>query len=454
MWRTATETSSLLFVCVIFFKSNMEADLVDHDSSVIRHVTDFDLDEPSLKEDSSFLNSNTKTSDNSSDEFDSDIESYLGRELPETIPKESPTIEEYYRCICRQLRVIPCSPFIRKLTDDEIDISHYNVGPQGAKAIAKTLKRNTTTSLLNISDNGLGVDGAIAVADLLRENFFITVLDVSTNFVGRDGIAAICEMLESNRYLLEISLAANKIGDESISCIANALRENSTLRVLDVSSNDISGDGAAVLSCAVKNNDTLLHLNLSGNHIRKRGAIKLIEAVETNTSLRSVDLSFNGLDDHIADALKSLLKKNATLRELDISSNRLFQLSARNIAVGLEKNSTLKVLKVGPNPMQSAGAKLIVDAILGYEFSAVEELYLDGIPVTDEFEASLNDLLDQRSGIYVQYGTVVKGKEHRRRAKEQKVRILFLQICVVNIMFCLCIISRNCVLYIGFSLTT
>eukprot|EP00795_Rhopilema_esculentum_P006087 gene6087-11472_t len=394
----------------------MDYDSQSNDTDVVRYIVESESTKPSLGRDGIKYDQRAPSAYSClSDSFDTDLE----EDFP---PRVQPllNLQQLYAVHCREFCVVPCSSFVRSIFKDEIDISHYNIGPKGCRAVAKTMKQNTTTTLLNISDNGVETEGAIAIAELLQENFFLTVVDMSMNSIGKQGIEALCSMLNNNKYLQELSLASNKINDKTVRSIANALKENSTLRVLDLGTNDIGSDGGAILAAAVQANGGLFYLNLGGNFIRRKGAVQLLEAIEANDTLRSVDLSFNGLDVYAANAIESLLKRNTTLKELDISHNRLSSETAQNIAVGLEKNTVLRVLKVGWNPLQSAGAKMIVDGITGSDVTVLEELYLDDIPVTGEFEDALENLFDTTPGVYVQFGTRVRGKGHRKRKKEQK----------------------------------
>lgn len=395
----------------------------NENSDVIRHVGDNHVKGEVTSVSSDYFHGEQeghRDPRDSSDEYDSGSD--LEEDFSPSVVVESPTLEQLYKTECAHFCVVPCRPFLRRISDDEIDISHYQVGPKGCKAIANVMKRNTKTTLMNISDNGIGCGGATALADLLKDNYFITVLDVSMNFIGVKGIEAICSMLEVNRYLQELSLAYNNIEDASTPFLARSLKCNSSLRVLNISNNRIS-DSMLLLGEAIKVNTGLFRLNLSGNSMRRCVLETLLESVKSNRTLRAIDLSFNGLDDYITEHLEALLKSNRALRELDIAHNRFTIASARRIAAGIEKNGGLRVFDIGYNSIQSGGAKMIVDGLVGSNSSVLEELYLDGIPVDDEFETSLSELFDDKLDIYVQFGTRIRGKEHRRRSKEKKVRV-------------------------------
>ena len=220
--------------------------------------------------------------------FEFETESDLEDDLQPTTPRQAATVEEYYKQFCSDLNVIPCSPFIRKIEDDEIDISHYNIGPKGTKAVAKALKTNTTTSLLNLHDNGIGTVGAKALAEMLQENCFITALDISMNLIKEEAVKALSRMLAKNKYIVELSLESTKITSAGIVHLAAALRENYTLRMLNLSSNEIGEEGGIELANAIHSNHGIVYLDLSCNHIRNKVAISLAKALAANITLKTV----------------------------------------------------------------------------------------------------------------------------------------------------------------------
>lgn len=329
-------------------------------------------------------------------------------------------LEAVYREACRKLAIIPCSPFLRQIYDEEIDLSHYNLGPLGAKAVAKTMRENTTTALVNIHDNDIGGVGVKAFADMLAFNCFITILDLSINSLGKDGFEAFSDMLRNNKYIIELNLASTKLDNTASVFIGRAMEENAILRSLDLSSNEIGDEGAIHIAKGIKANKCILFLNLGCNHIRGKGATSVANALTSNASLRAIDLHCNGFADFGARAIGKALVVNHTLREIDISQNRITPEGAWAIGIGLEENTGLKVLKVGGNPFQSRGAKSIVDSLITNKETTLQELYFDDIIVSREFEKLLTELFEEQDGLYVQFGTVIQGKEHKRRGPQQK----------------------------------
>lgn len=362
-----------------------------------------------------------------SDLVSSDSETDLEEEVEdkpvvvERVDKGKAKLEGIYMKACRKLGIIPCRLFLRHISDEEIDISHYNIGPIGAKAVAKTLKENTTTMLINIHDNGIGAVGARAFADMLTENCFLTILDFSLNFIEEDGFEAMSNMLKSNKYITEISFASTKLNNTAAMFIGKVMEENATLRTLDLSSNEIGDEGSVHIANGIKRNNSILFLNLGCNHIRGKGIPAIADALMYNNVLKTIELNNNGCADSGARAIGNALKVNQTLREIDISQNRIAAEGAFALGIGLEENFGLRVLKLSGNPFQSRGAISIVDSLLTNNETALEELHFDDIAVSGEFEKLLEELLNQQEGLHVRFGAVIQGKEHRRRGKQKKV---------------------------------
>eukprot|EP00794_Sanderia_malayensis_P010079 gene10079-11109_t len=368
--------------------------------------------------------------DETADCFDTDISDLSDADDMEADPlnikghASDNGVEDVYKKACLTLKVVPCSPFLRNIHKDEIDISHYNVGPTGAAAIAKAMQFHAKTTFLNISDNGIGSKGCVSFAEMLSENRFITVLDLSMNFIGREGVAAICGVLGSGKCgLIELSLASNRLGDASARSIADAVKENRVLRMLNLSSNDIGTDYSETggLASALAANKCLLYIDLSCNHIRSKCARRVFDAVKNNAALRYVNLSGNGIANDAAVSLKSMLADNGILRELDLSRNRFTVEAAKDIGIGLEKNTAMTTFHLSGNPLGSRGATIIIEALTNDRDHCLEELYLNNIDVSWNFESALDELfVTTSSSLYVEYGTLFRGAENLKRKKEQK----------------------------------
>ncbi|XP_068741585.1 leucine-rich repeat-containing protein 74B-like [Montipora capricornis] len=361
-----------------------------------------------------------KPTPSSDEEYDTDLENDVAEDDSEETENQG---KIRYLTACKNLGLIPCTPFLRQLEKSEMNLMHYNLGPVGAEAVAVALMNNNSIMTLNLSDNCIGADGAIYIAKMLTENPFITELDVSHNELRLQGAYAMSEMLRDNSELLELNLSNNGFEQKGAEPIVEALKHNYTLKSLNLSHNNFCELGGQLLGPAIDANVGLECLDLSWNHLRRKGAVAIGYGLGTNFALKFVDLSWNGFADDGAKSVGDALRENNTLTELDISSNRISVIGAKWIANGLARNSTLQILRVGQNPFQTEGAYQILSAVAKNKESAIEELSFDDIPVNVEFEDLLEDVLDERPNLSVQCGKAMKGKD-RVKIMKDKVDVL------------------------------
>jgi hypothetical protein len=93
--------------------------------------------------------------------------------------------------------------------------------------------------VLNLYDCELGDDGAREIAATLRVNSTLQTLNLRNNSVGADGAPEIAAALRVNSTLHTLDLGFNGVGDDGAREIAAALRVNSTLHTLDLEYNGV-----------------------------------------------------------------------------------------------------------------------------------------------------------------------------------------------------------------------
>ncbi len=103
----------------------------------------------------------------------------------------------------------------------------------------------------------MGADGARAIAESLRVNTTLRELYLWYNSVGADGARA----LRVNSTLQKLVLGSNDVGAAGARAIADALGVNSTLQKLDLSYNrDVSADGKKALRKSWNNRKGILKI--------------------------------------------------------------------------------------------------------------------------------------------------------------------------------------------------
>jgi Ran GTPase-activating protein (RanGAP) involved in mRNA processing and transport len=168
---------------------------------------------------------------------------------------------------------------------------------------------------LHLGSNKIGPEGAGAIADSLRDNRFLTTCDVSWCGIGAEGARVFAESLRhapspahEPRLWTVLNLGGNRIGDEGAGVIARAVADgSSTLQVLKLYKNKISSVGAVALAEAVAGNASLMSLSLTNNHITMEGYLAFAAALRTNSVLEGLDL--DGNEDVHSDGRSALAKE-------------------------------------------------------------------------------------------------------------------------------------------------
>ncbi|XP_074657398.1 uncharacterized protein LOC141910602 [Tubulanus polymorphus] len=314
------------------------------------------------------------------DDYDTDLENEeLEAEQHDLTGRHS------YVKLCEQLGVVPCSYFVRHITEPQIVMKHHGLGPAGTMAIAKVLKDNITLEKIDLQGNWMEADGGRYIAKMMEDNYYITELVLADNKLGTEGAYHISRMLTVNTTLRKIDLSENGLEDRDSEYFAEVLDDNKVLSYLRLSGNAFGIRSGHVLGQAIAGNDTLEHLDLSWNEIRRSGAIAIAQGLKENVRIKSCDLSWNGFGEEGGLAIAEALTVNSTLIELDLTGNRLNIVCAEKIAKALGINDCLQTLKIGNNPISTAGAISIVSAINASESSAITVLDLTDIPVEFEF---------------------------------------------------------------------
>ena len=88
-----------------------------------------------------------------------------------------------------------------------IDVQYYDIGPEGAQALADALQVNKTLTSINLGSNNIGPEGARDLADALRVNKTLTSIDLGLNGIGFEGAQALADVLTRNTTLTFIDLS-------------------------------------------------------------------------------------------------------------------------------------------------------------------------------------------------------------------------------------------------------
>lgn len=86
----------------------------------------------------------------------------------------------------------------------ELNLPYNQLGPDGAKELARFLRVNTSLESLEIVANGLGPEGGVAIAEAMIENASLKSLTLWGNNIGAEAGMAFAESLKINNSLMEL----------------------------------------------------------------------------------------------------------------------------------------------------------------------------------------------------------------------------------------------------------
>ncbi|XP_041828531.1 leucine-rich repeat-containing protein 74A [Melanotaenia boesemani] len=341
-------------------------------------------------------------SQDSEDEFDKDLQSDDNKKKK----NQEMSVAELYMQACKLLGVVPASYFIRNLESPTMTLTHYGLGPIGCKALAIALVADMHINTLELADNYIQAEGAKYIVEMLRANLTIQHLDLSNNHLKSAGAEYVANMLLGNISLKSIKLSGNKFIDDDAKHFADALSTNSRVKELDLSHNEFCGKGGEYLGQLLANNEGLEVLDLSWNHLRMKGSVAFSAGLKVNMMLKHLDLSYNGFGNEGALAMGEALKFNNTLVHLNLNNNRLTNEGVSMLCRGLEYNDTLRILLLAYNSLTVEGALALVNVVKNTAKTALEEINICNVLVTENFVNLLELTCQEHPGLDVQYGGV------------------------------------------------
>ncbi|KAM9339212.1 uncharacterized protein ABDE67_016868 [Symphorus nematophorus] len=296
------------------------------------------------------------------DEWDTDLETDNS-----TSQRHSLSRAEVYLQACQQTGAVPVSSFLRNMSDANLNLNHYGVGPCGAKALAIALQNDIVITTLELEDNALRAQGTRYLMEMLQTNITIQSLNLSNNQLHLEGANVISKMLLDNYYIKSLKLSGNDFDDAAAKYLTDALKGDYVVTELDLSHNKFSEAGGA------------------------------------NSTLKRLYLSCNGFGHMEAESLGQALKQNHTLELLDLSSNHIDDHAVTLLCQGLATNSTLRVLKLSHNTLTDVGALTLLRTVKNNRKSAVEEIDISTVFVYEAFVELLEEVRQGRPALDVRY---------------------------------------------------
>ncbi|XP_062406910.1 leucine-rich repeat-containing protein 74A-like [Sardina pilchardus] len=334
---------------------------------------------------------------------------------------------ELYLQACEIVGVIPATTYLRNLGNSTLNMNHHGLGPKGTKALAIALVSDIQITDLELEDNCLLPEGARYLVEMLKENFTIQSMNLSNNNLQTAGAESLAKMLMDNIAIKAIALSGNGFVDEAAKSLADTLANNFRVKSLDLSHNRFCETGGEHLGHMLASNESLETLDLSWNFLRMSGAVALCNGLKVNVTLKHLDLSYNGFGSEGALALGDALRHNNTLLSLDLSSNRVTYEATRLLCHGLAFNDTLRVLRLLHNSITSEGALLLLTTVRNNPKSALEEINISTVMVSEAFVELLLRMQQEHPVLDVRYQGVTGAFTRARKVDVMKVIQHFLQ---------------------------
>ena len=134
--------------------------------------------------------------------------------------------------------VTPLAERFNTLKLSHLILSHNNIGPNGAAALAGGIKGLTELNELDLSHNNIGPDGAIALAGGIKGLTELKQLGLSRNNIGPDGAIALAGGLQHLTELRQCNLLHNNFDMTAAKAILTSLKQCDHLSGLTISESD------------------------------------------------------------------------------------------------------------------------------------------------------------------------------------------------------------------------
>ncbi|XP_069807895.1 leucine-rich repeat-containing protein 45 [Dendropsophus ebraccatus] len=205
---------------------------------------------------------------------------------------------------------------------EKLDLSAQNLSIESCQVLGPLLQNDVTFSHVILSDCMLSEDGLKHVLQGLRNNVVAKYLDLKGNNLRGEGAEALAKLLRHNTSLVSLTLEWNNLGmwEDGFSSLCDGLSCNQTLQRLDLRNNQISHKGAEELSTALKHNFTLRELDLRWNNIGLLGGRALHDCLQSNKTIMKMELSGNNIPSDILKAIEQAIDNNLERQTVKIDN--------------------------------------------------------------------------------------------------------------------------------------
>ncbi|XP_075702917.1 leucine-rich repeat-containing protein 45 [Rhinoderma darwinii] len=195
---------------------------------------------------------------------------------------------------------------------EKLDLSTQNISIESCQVLGLLLQNDVTFSHVVLSDCMLSEDGLKHILHGLRGNAVTKYLDLKGNNLRGEGAEALGKLLRHNTSVISLTLEWNNLGmwEDGFSLLCDGLSCNQTLQRLDLRNNQINHKGAEELSTSLKQNLTLRELDLRWNNIGLLGGRALHDCLQSNKTIMKMELSGNNIPSDILKAIEQAIDYN------------------------------------------------------------------------------------------------------------------------------------------------
>ena len=111
---------------------------------------------------------------------------------------------------------------------------------EAIKKAAVPIAEQYSASRIGLMEKDLTAHDATVVAEILKSNTSVTEVDLEFNYeIGDEGAKALAEALKVNKTVETLLLGGCGIGDDGVAALAEALRSNTSLKSLSLGYDDL-----------------------------------------------------------------------------------------------------------------------------------------------------------------------------------------------------------------------
>lgn len=177
----------------------------------------------------------------------------------------------------------------KSISIEELSVRCNSLGVEAMKLITSGMKSNVNFKRLNVRKNLVLAEGSKIIADFLRGSpCFLEELDMSFNQIGEEGGKEIADSLKNNKGIKKIDLGDNELADEFALVMGETIKSNATLEQVILESNCITNIGIHKISEGIKETSSITIINLENNAYTQLGTQALLKARLNNPRVRVI----------------------------------------------------------------------------------------------------------------------------------------------------------------------